>query len=86
MELILTISKAVNSLKASGDREEYLRRELAAARQELAAVRRVEKDAGAQPGAVADPMNKQGPVLEEQRQKAQGLARDLALAQRERNA
>ena len=77
MELILTISKAVDSLKASSDREEYLRRELAAARQELAVMRRVEQNAGAQPGTGTDPMNKQGPVLEEQRRKAEGLSREL---------
>lgn len=67
-------SKDIDAFKASSAHE------LAAASQELAATRRVVGNAGALPSAVSEPMNKQRPALEERRQKAEGLARDLAQA------
>lgn len=75
----LALRKDIDAPKTSSAHEENLPRELAAARQELAATRRVVGNTGALPGALADPMNKQ-PALEAQRQKAEGLARDVALA------
>jgi hypothetical protein len=67
---------------AGDEREQALRRELAAARVELDTMRRGARDASAQARAVADTRAEQGRVLEEQRQTAEGLARDLILAQR----
>ncbi len=68
---------------ASDEHEDVLRRELAAAREELDAMRRAARDASAQARAVADTAAAQGRVLEVQRQRAGGLARDLTVAQRE---
>jgi hypothetical protein len=72
-----------NSAQSIGEREEVLRRELAGARKELDAARQAAHDAGAQARAVADATTEQNRTLEEQRQRAEGLARDLTLAQRE---
>jgi hypothetical protein len=85
---LLAASREINALKnsaqsAAGEREEALRRELAMAREELDAMRRAARDASAQARQVADAMAKQERAFEEQRQKAEGLARDLTLVQRE---
>ncbi|MEI9417399.1 hypothetical protein [Mesorhizobium sp. Cs1321R2N1] len=76
----LALHKDIDPLKTGSAHEENLPRESAAARQELAATRRVTENASAPWRAVADPMNQPQPVLEAQRQKAEGLARDLAQA------
>ena len=75
-ELLLKLCKDAEA-KTSGEREENLRREMPA-RQELSTME-VEENTCTQPGA--DP-NKQAAALEQQRQIAEGLASDLALAQR----
>jgi hypothetical protein len=72
-----------NSAQSIGEREEALRRELAAARKELDAARQAANVASAQARAVADTTAEQDRALEEQRQRAEGLARNLTLAQRE---
>jgi DNA repair exonuclease SbcCD ATPase subunit len=79
-ELLLKLCKDADARKTGGEREENLRRELAAARLELSAMRGVKENTCTQVGA--DPINKQGSALEQQRQIAEGLASDLALAQR----
>lgn len=68
---------------AGGDHEAVLGRELAAARAELGAMQRGARDASAQARAVADMMAGQGQALKEQRRRAEGLALDLEVAQRE---
>ncbi|TPL88418.1 hypothetical protein FJ941_05870 [Mesorhizobium sp. B2-3-13] len=68
----------IDALKTGSAHGENLPREPAAARQELAATRRVIENASAPSRAVADPMNQPQPALEAQRQKADGLPRDLA--------
>ena len=78
-ELLLKLCKDGDALKTNGEREENLRRELAAARLELSTMRGIGEKTCTQPGA--DP-NKQAAALERQRQIAEGLASDLALAQR----
>ena len=77
-ELLLKLCKDAEA-KTNGEREENLRRELAAARLELSTMRGIGEKTCTQPGA--DP-NKQAAALEQQRQIAEGLASDLALAQR----
>jgi len=73
-----------NSVQSIGEREEALRRELAAAREQLDATRHAANVASAQARAVADMTAKQEQAArKEQRQRAEGLARDLMLAQRE---
>ncbi|MEI9432171.1 hypothetical protein [Mesorhizobium sp. Cs1299R1N3] len=76
----LALHKDIDPLKTGSAHEENLPRESAAARQELAATRRVTENTSAPSPAVADPMNQPQPALEAQRQKAEGLARDLAQA------
>ena len=71
--------KDIDEFKTSSAHEENLPRELAAAGQEPDATQRVVGNASTLPGAVADPIDKQRPALEGQRQKAEGLAHDLAL-------
>ena len=75
----VTLRKDIDALKAGGAHEEDLRRALAAARQDLADMRRIGENARTPPAA--KPTAKQEPELEEQRTKARELARDLALAQ-----
>ncbi|WP_192364060.1 polysaccharide biosynthesis/export family protein [Mesorhizobium mediterraneum] len=65
---------------ARGDHEG---RELAAARAELAVMQRGARDASAQARAVADTMAEQGQALNQQRRRAEELALDLEVAQRE---
>ncbi|TIQ29513.1 MAG: hypothetical protein E5X48_29980 [Mesorhizobium sp.] len=60
--------------------EETLRRELAAARAALDVMQRGARDASAQARAVADTAARQGQALEERRQTAEALARDLEAA------
>ncbi|MFD1983634.1 polysaccharide biosynthesis/export family protein [Mesorhizobium newzealandense] len=75
--------------QASADRqsadkvEQVLRSELQAAREQLDTMRRVTADAGARARAIADATTLQGQALDEQKQRAERLARDLATAQRE---
>ena len=76
-ELLLKLCKDAEA-KTSGAREENLQREMPA-RQELSTDGGDEENTCTQPGA--DP-NKQAAALEQQRQIAEGLASDLALAQR----
>ncbi|CAH2400141.1 polysaccharide biosynthesis/export family protein [Mesorhizobium ventifaucium] len=58
-------------------------RKLAAARAELAVMQRGARDASAQARAVADMMAEQGQALKQQRRRAEELALDLEVAQRE---
>ena len=76
-ELLLKLCKDAEA-KTSGAREENLQREMPA-RQELSPMRGDVENTCTSPGA--DP-NKQAAALEQQRQIAEGLASDLALAQR----
>ena len=76
-ELLLKLCKDAEA-KTSGAREENLRRELRGPAGTLYHAR-FEENTCTQPGA--DP-NKQAAALEQQRQIAEGLASDLALAQR----
>ena len=70
-----------NRQQTTGDeREHALRRALMAAREELDAMRHAARDAGANAHAVADTTALQGRALEEQRQRAERLARDLTVA------
>jgi hypothetical protein len=75
--------------QASADRqsadkvERVLRSELEAAREELDEMRRITADAGVRARAIADATTLQGQALEEQKQRAERLAQDLAMAQRE---
>lgn len=85
---LLAARKDVDATKSDaqilgGEREEILRRDLAAARRELDAMRRAADDAGAQARRVADTTAEQERALEKQRQRAEGLARDLTLVLRE---
>ncbi|WP_292161418.1 polysaccharide biosynthesis/export family protein [Mesorhizobium sp.] len=80
--------REVDALKKSvqparGDHEAVLGRELAAARAELGAMQRGARDASAQARAVADMMAEQGQALKQQRRRAEELALDLEVAQRE---
>ena len=75
--------------QASADRqsadkvEQVLRSELEAAREQLDTMRRVTADAGVRARAIADATALQGQALDEQKQRAERLARDLATVQRE---
>lgn len=75
--------------QASADRqsadkvERVLRGELEVAREELDEMRRVTADAGVRARAIAEATTLQGQALEEQKQRAERLAQDLAMAQRE---
>ena len=66
----------------SGEHEQALRRELAAARAELDVMQRNARDASAEAHAVADKAAKQAQDLKKQRQKAKALALDLEAARR----
>lgn len=72
-----------NRAQSIAGREEALRRELAAAREQLDAMRHAADVASAQARAVAEMTAEQKRLREEQQQRAEGLARDLRLAQRE---
>ncbi|WEX87765.1 hypothetical protein PZN02_000194 [Sinorhizobium garamanticum] len=85
---LLAARKDVDAIKndaqtAGGAREEILRRDLAAARGELDAMRRARDDAAAQARRVADTAVEQERALGEQRQRAEELARDLTTVRRE---
>jgi protein involved in polysaccharide export with SLBB domain len=85
---LLMAHREIDALKnraqtSSDEREKALRRELVSAREELDAMRRAARDASAQARAVADTAAGREQALEEQRQRAQRLARDLTMAQRE---
>lgn len=71
------------ALSASREREDILRRDLGAARRELDAMRRAADDAGAQVRKLTAIAAERGRALENERQRAEGLARDLTLGLRE---
>ena len=71
------------SMQMAGEREEVLRRLLTAARRDLVAARGAADDAGRQARRAADTMAEQGRALEKQRQRAEGLVRDLSTALRQ---
>lgn len=81
---LLAARKEIDALNGSAQtavaERERVRRVLAAAQQELDAMRRVARDGSAQALAVAD---KQERAFEEQRQRAEALARELEAVQRE---
>jgi chromosome segregation ATPase len=72
-----------NRAQSIAGREEALRRELAAAREQLDAMRHAADVASAQARAVAEMTAEQKHLREEQQQRAEGLAGDLRLAQRQ---
>jgi protein involved in polysaccharide export with SLBB domain len=84
----LAARREIDALKdrqqtAGDEREHALRRELGAAREELDTMRHAARDASAKAHAVADTTAEQARALEEQRQRAERLARDLTVAQHE---
>ena len=84
---LLAARGEIDALKGSvqtaiAEREEA-RRALATVQQELDAMRGTARGASAQARAAADRTAEQGRALEEQRRRAERLARDLTLAQRE---
>ena len=86
-EDLLAARREIDTLRSSvqtarSAREEALRRELVA-RRELDTIRRTAYRAGAQVRAAADAKAAQGRAFEEQRQRADQLAGNLALTQRE---
>lgn len=73
-----------NSAQMAGsEREEILRRDLSAARRDLDAMRRAADDAGAQARRIAETTAERERALQEQRQRAEGFARDLTVVLRE---
>jgi hypothetical protein len=68
---------------ANDGHEEVRRGELAAAQEELHAMRNAARDASAQARAIADMAAERGKALEKQLKGAERLARDLTLARRE---
>ncbi|WP_234818687.1 hypothetical protein [Sinorhizobium fredii] len=87
-ENLLTARKEVDAIKtgalsAGRQREDILRRDLAAARRDLDATRRAANDAGAQARKVAAMAAEQGRALENELRRAEGFARDLTIMRRE---
>ncbi|SJM29419.1 polysaccharide biosynthesis/export family protein [Mesorhizobium delmotii] len=84
---LLAALREVDALRKSVQpaRGDHEGRELAAARAELGAMQRGARDASAQARAVADMMAEQGQALKQQRRRAEELALDLEVAQREVN-
>ncbi|MEY9103057.1 hypothetical protein ABIA24_006030 [Sinorhizobium fredii] len=87
-EYLLTARKEVDAIKtgalsAGRQREDILRRDLAAARRDLDATRRAADDAGAQARKLAAMVAEQGRALINERRRAEGFARDLTIMRRE---
>ncbi|WP_440531349.1 polysaccharide biosynthesis/export family protein [Sinorhizobium fredii] len=87
-ENLLTARKEVDAIKtgalsAGRQREDILRRDLAAARRDLDATRRAADDAGAQARKLAAMVAEQGRALINERRRAEGFARDLTIMRRE---
>ncbi|MCA1368589.1 hypothetical protein I6F15_14420 [Bradyrhizobium sp. BRP14] len=85
---LLAVRKDLDAIKnsaqmAGSEREEILLRDLAAARRDLDAMRRAADDAGAQARRIAETTAERERALQEQRQRAEGLARDLTVVLRE---
>ncbi|WP_292543361.1 hypothetical protein [Mesorhizobium sp.] len=77
------LKKTVQPARGDPARADHDGRDLAAARAELAVMQRGARDASAQARAVADRMAEQGQALKQQRRRAEELALDLKVAQRE---
>ncbi|CCE99484.1 conserved hypothetical protein (plasmid) [Sinorhizobium fredii HH103] len=87
-ENLLTARKEVDAIKtgalsAGRQREDILRRDLAAARRDLDATRRAADHAGAQARKLAAMAAEQGRALENERRRAESFARDLTIVRRE---
>ncbi|SIT58441.1 conserved exported hypothetical protein [Mesorhizobium prunaredense] len=77
------LKKSVQPARGDPARDDHDRRDLAAARAELAVMQRGARDASAQARKVADMMAEQAQALKQQRRIAEQLALDLEVAQRE---
>ncbi|WP_292396479.1 polysaccharide biosynthesis/export family protein [Mesorhizobium sp.] len=77
------LKKSVQPARGDPARADHDGRDLAAARAELAVMQRGARDASAQARAVADRMAEQAQALKQQRRRAEELALDLEVAQRE---
>ncbi|WOS66881.1 coiled-coil domain-containing protein [Sinorhizobium fredii] len=87
-ENLLTARKEVDAIKTGAlsvgrQREDILRRDLAAARRDLDATRRAADHAGAQARKLAAMVAEQGRALKNERRRAEGFARDLTIVRRE---
>ncbi len=87
-EKLLAARREVDAIKnsaqmAAGEREQILRRELDAARRDLDRAQQAAADAGARARKYSEIAADQGRALEQQRQGAEGLARDLMVMIRE---